>query len=595
MRKRTLWLGLSFLLVAALILTGCPAEVEEEPVVEEPVVEEPVVEEPQYGGTLTVATAPTVLYNCRAWDPHLGGFYLTAGYVNPYLEGLMGADVRKGMTGTGEHRFDGRWVPTEFMRGILAESWEYLTDPLRLVFHIRPGIYWQGMPGVMETRELTADDVVFTLERRMYEPRSWLLSSEALWDFVDTITATDRYTVTLELNFVMPEPDMIFQLGYGTACNIVPPELVEADIDDWHTHVGIGTGPFLLSDYVDGSLAEFTRNPNYWDTTIIDGKEYQFPFVDKLVWPVIPDVATQLASLRTGKLDIWEQTTWEYKDTLAATSPELRVWESDAEGAFEASVRHDTPPFDDIRVRQAMSMAIDRQGMIDLLYGGYGIEYNFIHPRAWPDNVFTKMEDRPAEVRQYYEYNPEGARELLEEALGPPDADGVYLYTSMNCPSIPAIVAQVSLIKDYWADIGIEVELIVNDPSTDWGIIMDKLHPHIAKMNSGGAYPAHHMYSSWYSGTEYNMSIYADPIFDDLLDRYSREPDVDKQNAIMVEMTDVLIEDVATIWVPEPNTFRFAWPWVRNYEGEKNTFYCSSVGIYAIAWIDQVMKADMGF
>ena len=78
---------------------------------------------------------------------------------------------------------------------------------------------------------------------------------------------------------------------------------MEVDADAWDS--AVGTGPFILSKYVEGAYVMYDRNPDYWLTTTIDGKEYELPFIDTVIYPIIPDESTQIAALRTAQLDWW--------------------------------------------------------------------------------------------------------------------------------------------------------------------------------------------------------------------------------------------------------------------------------------------------
>ena len=101
----------------------------------------------------------------------------------------------------------------------------------------------------------------------------------------DSITATDRYTVTIKLNGFDPEWNFLW--GYGGWARIYPKELVDAGKEDWRN--GVGTGPFMIEDYLEGSHVSYTRNPNYWDTYTHNGKEFEIPFIDRMTKSLIAD------------------------------------------------------------------------------------------------------------------------------------------------------------------------------------------------------------------------------------------------------------------------------------------------------------------
>jgi peptide/nickel transport system substrate-binding protein len=510
----------------------------------------------------------------------------TGYFVAPVLESLLIADMSMGMTGTKEHEYSGRFLPFECTRGDLsiAEDWEFLQDPLRLVLHIRPGIYWPDKPGVMESRELTADDVVFSIQRHWDSPRA----GQEWSAFLKSVTATDRYTVVCELNFYFPDFGYWFMWGQETY--IIAPEWAEAGAEDWNNLVG--TGPFMLANWVSGSVLEYVKNPIYRGRTIIDGKEYQIPFVDKLVYPFMAEDAVRLAALRTGKIDIWEDVAWVYEDTLADTNPELRSWFKPPFGMYRIGIRQDIgPPFDILEVRRAMNMAIDKQAIIDKLYGGNSVMLNYPIAADMGEAVYTPLEKLPKAARELFEYNLEEAERLMAEAGYTDGFDAEVIFSD-----VPKEVEIMSMVKDYWADIGINLELVALDKAAAWAIILgDKDHKHMAALFDSSPGPAADLVNSWRPGGIVNISWTDDPIFNDIMSRWDEAIDLDESNALIKQANVHIIEQTYDIFIPEAGAFVYAWPWIKHYEGEKMTCYLGSVGAHAIAWIDQDLKAEMGY
>ncbi|MEK0326928.1 MAG: ABC transporter substrate-binding protein, partial [Nitrosopumilus sp.] len=133
------------------------------------------------------------------------------------------------------------------------------------------------------------------------------------------IYATDRYTLEMEFssgyNF-----QLMYLVGYEDRSPISPPETEESR--RWEDQVG--TGPFMFEEYVVGSHMTYLRNPIWWQTATIDGVEYKLPFVDKVIIPIMPDIATQIAAIRTAKLDWIEYVAAPYWESLISTAPSLK-------------------------------------------------------------------------------------------------------------------------------------------------------------------------------------------------------------------------------------------------------------------------------
>lgn len=543
--------------------------------------------EVQYGGTLTYGMI-FMERDMDNWDP-CGGSWTTSPRSFPFQESLLSGDMSKGMTGSGEHRFVGRYIGPDYARGELMESWELSQNPLRLVFHIREGVhFYADHVDYMDSRELTAQDVAYSIQRRIdtSTTTSFVQADAIQWEFIESITTPDKYTVVLELSSLYP--DWMYQIGWGAASNVYPPELEKAGFGEWRNLVG--TGPFYLSNYITGSSYEYTKNPNYWDTTVIDGKEYQLPFIDKLVLPIIKDYGVRAAALRTGKIDAITHFPWNYHESLMKTTG-LRYWAMNAEGYPFVAPRFDVKPFDDIRVRAALSMAIDRDYIIDALYGGYGVIDNFTYAKEWGPKVHTPLDQQPKEVQEYYSYNPERAKELLAEA-GIPDGfeceidfdnSRVY-YTDL-----------MSLIKDYWNDIGINLTLKPHDTPTQKGTMRARSQKDMHADYADAATPAMGWVGDFRTGGEANHMGYSNARADDLFMQWTVEQDIDRQNALLKEISNIVIADLAHICLPSPNQFIYAWQWVRNFEGETTTKYRSGVNAYSIVWIDQELKKSMGY
>src|SRR5205814_9358490 len=169
--------------------------------------------------------------------------------------------------------------------------------------------------------------------------------------------------------------------------------------------------PFMLADFVQGNSNTYVKNPNYWDKDKINGIEMKLPLVDKVVFRTIKDEATFLTALRTGKLDILEAIRWSAVDELKKNAPQLQwsKWLS-MSGTF-LSMRVDTKPFDDIRVRRALNMAVNKQEIVSAYYGGNA--ELFAYPQH-PDYLgyFEPLEAMPDSVKKLFAYNPDKAKKL---------------------------------------------------------------------------------------------------------------------------------------------------------------------------------------
>ena len=179
-----------------------------------------------------------------------------------------------------------------------------------------------------------------------------------------------------------------------------------------------GTGPFMLADFVQGNSNTYVKNPNYWDKDKINGTEVKLPLLDKVVFRTIKDEATFLTALRTGKLDMLESIRWSAVDELKKSAPQLQ-WSKwlNMSGTFLA-MRVDTKPFDDVRVRRALNMAVNKQEIVKDYYGGNA--ELFAYPQH-PDYLgyFEPLEAMPDSIKELYTYNPARRRSCWRKPACP--------------------------------------------------------------------------------------------------------------------------------------------------------------------------------
>ena len=252
------------------------------------------------------------------------------------------------------------------LEGDLAESWTQPNDTT-YIFKLRRGVRWHNKPPV-NGRELTAEDVKYSLERFMTvkgNSNAYMLKS------VDKVEAVDKYTVKITTK--EPFAWLLDMLASPMAVAIVAKEVVEKFGDLKKAEAVIGTGPWMLDSYRPNQGLTFVRNPTYF----LPGQ----PYIDRVEVTVDEDNASRIAAFLSGKYDLgWEnpgiinRTDWvQIKDKLKSTRPNLQTAEFPANVMSHISMRTDQKPFSDVRVRQAMSLAIDRQGILDATAEGVGV------------------------------------------------------------------------------------------------------------------------------------------------------------------------------------------------------------------------------
>ena len=538
-------------------------------------------EKPQYGGTLEIATIFATI-SALSWD-HKDWPWKINHDAGSIYEQLLVADLNKGKRGGGKHSFTAdAWIPTDALKGELAESWEVRQDPQAVVFKLKKGIMFPAKPGVMEARELTADDVVFSWYYRHNSPRRAASMNEEF----TKVAALDRYTVAFYMSPYMA--DWPYRLGYGYNSSVMPKEVADAGAGDWKNLNG--TGPFTITDYVAGNSHTYTKRPDYWDKEKIGGTEYKLPFVDKLVYRIIKDDSTRLTAFRTGKLDIMEMVSWENMDTLKKSIPDLKSKSWVSSYGTMLVLRTDQKPFDDIRVRRALNMAVNKEEIIKSYYNGNAELLGYpMHPDF--EGYYEPLSAMPDSVKELFAYNPDKAKKLLAEAGYPNGFTFKVQASAANAGHLDLL----PLIVAYLEQVGVKVEIQPMEYAAFLSVMSNKTHAAGYFMNIGHSNPLTAIRKNFVGGQRWNPSMWADPAFDKKMQAVDQEPDEDKRKAGIRELTREILDKAPHIWMPTAKAYTAWWPWVKNYDGEHTAGAVRPGPIYARIWIDQALKTKMGF
>jgi peptide/nickel transport system substrate-binding protein len=392
---------------------------------------------------------PSVLWAAEAGPPKRGGILRVRGYDPPHFDPHLTLNFKTNTTLSFAYSTLVRYhVGPDVRPGTftiephLAERWEQ-PDETTYVFHLRQGVKWHNKPP-LNGRECVADDVKFTYDRFRTEPGNPM---RFVLESVDRIEVVDRYTVQFRLKEPFVWLVNVLANPWGTW--IIAPEVVQQFGDLKKPESVIGTGPFMLERYEPNVKTVFKRNPDYFLT--------DQPYVDAVEWLVLEDPSTGLAMYRAGQIDCGPAAWWSVRqqdlDTLKKSHPHL-VYQDFLSNVTSSVLylRTDQPPFHDVRVRRALSMAIDRQEIIEAVYlRGEPTPAIARGATAWSLPI-----DQLGEGAQYYQYNPKEARRLLAEA-------GFIkrLKTQLNTTNGygPDLLDAVQLVQRSLKDVGIEAEL----------------------------------------------------------------------------------------------------------------------------------------
>ncbi|MGC8837403.1 MAG: ABC transporter substrate-binding protein [Anaerolineae bacterium] len=395
---------------------------------------------------------------------------------------------------------------------VLATSWEADETGTVWTIKLRQGVtFHDGTP-------FNADAVLLNIPKLQEEYNRTLPD-------LDRLEKVDDYTVRFVLK--QPVPDLPQRIAYFSSAMISP----SAIGSDGRPTAPVGTGPFRFVEYVKGDRIILERNENYWG---------QPPKLERVIFKYIPDATTRLAALQTGEIDAIADvgSLQPEQASIIQADPNLVLLQQPVATSHYLIFNSGKPPFDDMRLRQAVNYALDRQGLVDQTLLGYGIPgISVITPRA-KDWVRTDVAPQ---------YDPDRAKALAQEVLGAQRAPARLVLNSAFLGRWPyANIAQI--LQAAVADLGIDVEIVTLE-SGAWNEALKNgdynltLSPYTLMTGE----PDFFM-SSWaWSKGDMNQRRsygYANPRVDELVEAARIEMDHAARKAMYDELQAILAEEV---------------------------------------------------
>ncbi len=615
MIRKLIWLLISCLMILSLVVASCGPAAEEEQVEvgKKDMVQLSLkkldgttvttsVEKPEYGGTLI--TAMTSDYS--GFDPTLMQA-IRVGHMQFTSNELIQGDWIRGPQGTGETMWEfGFLGDIRLMVGELCESWETPNDET-IIYNIREGVKFHNKPPA-NGREVIAEDVAWNIRMQFNYPAVWqsiayppdnpaevadrMLPGSPLRP--TSVKALDKYTVEVK---VPAESQGIMLLEIGDNMYTSPPEVWEGTgpgegegMASWDQVVG--SGPYVLTDYISGSSVTFKKHPDYFEYDPLHPKN-KIPYIDEVIVLIITDASTRLTALRTGKVDILAGAMGallrDDAKLLMEQYPDLE-WSRKITPPRYAAGRNDTAPFDDIRVRRALNMAVNKKEILDDYLQGEGVMVGYpYHPTKDYEAIYTPLEEMPAEVQELYTYNPDKAKELLAEA-GFPNG----FKTHIICQSQYA--DEVSMLREYLLKVGVDMEIRAVEQSVYNTYYWGHTHEQMLYGTAKGCWAPFEMLMTK-PGMGENFQILDDPYFLNVQEVVARDIIRDPAN-YRKTVKEAAVYELSTAWgifTPAEWTYSFYWPWVKAYHGITWHGWANFNDIWKWVWIDEDLKKSMGY
>lgn len=517
-----------------------PAEAEQAPPAEVE-VEEPAQAETEETAPVEAETSETEAV-AEAGEPGAGGTLILATSIDvpslePHLESADAWHRRKALIYENL-----TWVDNDVVvQPQLAESWDISEDGLVYTFHLRQGVKFHN------GQEMTAEDVKYSLERQLNPD----VGSAGRGDLtmIQGIEVVDPYT----LNITLVEPTGPFLTALGGRYNAIIPKDSAPDGDTLRRQA-IGTGPYMVAEFVPTERLVLQKNADYWQEGV--------PLLDEIVIQVIPDEQTILAGLRAGTIDM----------AVLEDANSYMLLEGDENIILERTpaikidtleLPPDVEPLDDVRVRQAILLALDKEAIMEAGIQGLGRVVGGMPPAM----TYWSL---PPEELPNQQRDVEKARQLLAEA-GYPDGFELpirtivgYATMAADAPVIAANLKEVGIdVSIDTVDLGVWIEdwRGLREPPTRnaWGGFMD---PDLLYYRHFHTPPKGMDFRRWNN-----------PTADELLDKGRSTIDPAERKAYYDELQRLMAEEAPMIPLYSPDLLVARQPYVQGYIQHPSGWY----------------------
>jgi peptide/nickel transport system substrate-binding protein len=533
--KSTLVISFSFLVMLSMLLAACapavqptPEVIEKEVVVTKEVEVEKVVTQ-EVIKEVEVLVTPTAVPEKA---PVAGGKLIVARAGD-----MQGLDPHKQTAFTSfrvlEHIYDPLLALDKDMNVIpnLAESWEWSNENKTLTMNLRQTVkFHNGDP-------LTSADVKASYERLLNEETG--AAARSFFTSIETIEAPEDYVVVF--NLTAPNAAILAAMTNPNSA-VLSNELLESGWDP--ATEAVGTGAFKLTSWEPDNILILDKNPDFW----IEG----LPYLDSMEFRVLPDEASILAGLRAGTLD-WALINDPRVGIVASGASGLVVSKATSLAYHVLQLNAKRPVFQDLKVRQAISCAIDRQEVLDTASLGEGI----VTAPATPPFYQAPLGDLFC-----YQKDIEKAKALLAEAGNPTVKFTIIAATDEP----PTATAEAQNIQAQLAEIGITAEI----ETLELGVYVDRWlkadFDAAAALNGGNPDPHNMFFRYWHStGNLNSVASYQDPAIDPLLEQARSITDPNERKAIYLDIQKKLTEAVPWVWLYTGYEYRAMQPYVKGF------------------------------
>jgi peptide/nickel transport system substrate-binding protein len=472
------------------------------------------------------------------FNPYMEGGQTFQSYVAPVLERLISFDA------------EGTPIPVLTTDIPSVENGLMSEDGKTITFNLRPDVFWaDGEP-------MTCEDVQFSIEA-VQNPDN-IVTTRAGFEQIDSVECADDLTAVFHYK-------QFYAAWMTVPWYVIPKHILGQEANwneaEWNT-MPIGTGPFYVCESIPNDHFTWCKNEHYWQ----EGK----PLLDKIIVLWIPDREVLKARFVAGDIalayGLSELDATEIQDTpnldlymeYGGGLEELPINLSPSTGEHTGDPEYSNPVTGDIRVRQALELATPKQEIVDSILGGLPRVIESPVPAGWGLNPDIPLS----------EYNPEKARQLLEEAGwvdtdgdGIREKDGVRMHVTMMGSNARYRLLYMQLLQQEWADIGVEVEILTPEPSVRWAAYNEggpvrRGEADLQAWGTGFGLDPIPGYNQFYrcdqipsdeNPTFWNVTRYCNPEFEQALDAAEHEMDFERRLELLKQAALTMHNDLPTI------------------------------------------------
>jgi len=463
--------------------------------------------------------------------------------------------------------------------GVLAESWEVSEDNLVTTFHLRKNVTWHdGEP-------FDADDVVFSYDTVM-DPTVDAINKRPSFAKVEKVERVDAHTV--KVNWKQPYAPGIAAWNF----HIMPEHVYgygKGDGESFNRHPKnaepVGTGPFRFSEWKRGERVVLLANDDYFN-----GR----PHLDKVIFKVIPQPETRLASFKTGELDVTgiSADQWNRLKGDRSFLDRVHIFEYYGRAYYFVGWNQDgsNPFFADKKVRQAMTYAMNRKGVVDRILLGHGTRATGpFYIKGWESNPAVKP----------YPYDPAKASALLEDAgWSDSDGDGIrdkdgepFSFECLTVAEAPMFARFLEIFQQDLMRVGVKLEI----RTIEWKVFQERTHRHAFQAYLTGwriaddPDPYHMFHSSQAELLEDGMGVgqndvsYRNERLDALIEEQLRTMDFEARQKVFWKIHELVAED-------QPHTYLFAASETAAVRNDFQNVRVSRAGYGLFTWYPSLLE-----